>query len=144
MAIRQIIFLGIQLWIRALLPIFGIVILPSILLAFLNVEIEDFWFYLISIVIFLPICSFLFDHYFKKIVRKKFKIRIRRFIGWSIVWRTSLLFGIIGGIVSLIPQYHELNWVVKVLLPNLFSIPILGWMATYFLNKLRRYYHEEK
>ena len=131
----QIIFLGIQLWVRAFLPAFGIVIFIFISLAFLNIEIREFLFYLIPIVIFFPISSFLVDRFFKKITRKKFNIEINQFIGWSIIWRTSLMLGVIGGILSFIPHYNQLNWLIKGLLPNLFSIPILGWIANFFLNK---------
>jgi membrane protein YqaA with SNARE-associated domain len=79
--------------------------------------------------------SFLVDRSFRKIVDKKYNIEIKRFMGWSIVWRTSLILGVIGGTLSFLPYYNQLNWFIKGLLPNLFSIPIMGLIANYFLNK---------
>jgi len=133
--IWQIIFFGIQLWIRVFLPTILILLLLFITLEILNIKVSEFLVFLIAIIIFFPIASFLVDHCFKKIARKKFNIEIKRFLGWSIVWRTSLMLGVIGGILSFIPQYDQLNWSIKFLYPNLFSIPILGWIGNYYLNK---------
>jgi hypothetical protein len=131
----QIILLGLQLWIRSFLPVLGILVLLFVFLGAFNVELEEVWETVICIAVYFPLSLMGIDYSFKKIAYKKYNLEFKKFIGWSILWRTSLLLAIIGGFLLLIPQYHQLDIVARGLLPFILSIPILGLIANYFLRK---------
>jgi uncharacterized membrane protein len=135
MSLLRIIFLGIQLWIRSFLPVLGVVVILFTLFETLRVEIGEVWEILIILAVYFPLSSMLIDYSFKKIAYKKHNLEFKKFVGWGIVWRTSLLMAIIGGVLSLIPRYSQFNMVGRSLLPVMFSIPILGLIANYFLVK---------
>ena len=135
MTLLQIILLGFQLWIRSFLPVLGILLLLFAFLGVFNVELGGAWETVICIGVYFPLSLMLIDCSFKKIAHKKYNLEFKKIVGWGILWRTSLLLGIIGGISSLISQYHHLNIVARALLPLILSIPILGFMANYFLRK---------
>jgi hypothetical protein len=133
MALLQIILLGFQLWIRSFLPVLVIVFLLFAFLEAFNVKLEGVLETVIMIVVYFPLM--LIDYFFKKIAYKKYNLEFKKFIGWSILWRTVLFLVIIGGFLSLIPQYRQLNILQRSLLPFILSIPILGSIANYFLRK---------
>lgn len=135
MTLLQIILLGLQLWIRSFLPVLGILLLLFAFMGAFNVELGGIWETVICIAVYFPLSLMLIDYFFKKIAYKKYNLEFKKIVGWGILWRTSLLLGIIGGIFSLIPQYHQLNIVARGLLPLILSIPILGFIANYFLRK---------
>jgi hypothetical protein len=135
MALLQIILLGFQLWIRSFLPVLVIVFLLFAFLEAFNVKLEGVLETVIMIVVYFPLSLMLIDYFFKKIAYKKYNLEFKKFIGWSILWRTVLFLVIIGGFLSLIPQYRQLNILQRSLLPFILSIPILGSIANYFLRK---------
>ncbi len=135
MTLFQIILLGFQLWVRSFLPVLGILLLLFVSLGAFNVELGEIWETVICIAVYFPLSSMLIDFSFKKIANQKYNLNLKKIVGWGILWRTSLLLGIIGGISSLIPQYNQLNIFGRGLLPLILSIPILGFIANYFLRK---------
>jgi uncharacterized membrane protein len=135
MTLLQIILLGFHLWIRSFLPVSGILLLLFALLGVLDVELGYVWEVVICIVIYFPLSSMLIGVSFKRMAHKKYNLNLKQIVGWRILWRTSLLLGIIGGIFSLIPQYQQINVLARGLFPLMLSIPILGFIANYFLRK---------
>ena len=135
MALLQIILLGFQLWIRSFLPVLVIVFLLFAFLEAFNVKLEGFLQTVIMVAVYFPLSLMLIDYSFKKIAYKKYNLEFKKFIGWSILWRTVLFLAIIGGFLSLIPQCRQLNIFQRSLLPFILSIPILGSIANYFIRK---------
>lgn len=146
MSLIQIVLLGFQLWIRSFLPVLAILFLLLASLEAFNVELGAIWETVICIAVYFPLSLLLIDYSFKKMAYKKYNIEFKKIVGWGILWRTSLFLAIIGGVLSLIPQYHKLDTVARGLLPLILSIPILGFIANYFLRAHSRKIHipEEK
>ena len=73
------------------------------------------------------------DHAAKKVSLTRYKKDIKRFIGWAIFWRVTVIMMLIGGTLGFLfpnkPITHHPLLIISI------SIPLVGWITRHVIGK---------